>query len=166
MTESKIAIDKYIDAISIHKELLIEFFVVFSRFEYALKRARYCKSNNAAMPDWDRFACECKELKSADVLRLKEVGSYLIEFPPRQQIFIDNCLSFAPITFVDGTHLVEKLIRYVKTVRNNLFHGGKYPGEYVEEPGRNPELLKSSIATLLCFLNTHEKLHELFVDVE
>jgi len=165
MAESKIEIDKYIDATCVDKELLLKFFVVFSRFEYALKRAKYCKNSEAAMPDWEKFALACRALNPEDTLRLKEVGRYLLDSPPEKQIYSANLLSFAPIYFTDGTHVAEKLIRYVKTVRNNLFHGGKYPEKPVAEISRNPKLLNSSIDTLVFFLETNEKLRELFVDV-
>ena len=166
MPESKTTIDRYIDATSVQKELLLKFVIVFSRFEYALKRGGYRQKGDAAKPDWDKFAQECESLQPEAVLQLKTSGEYLISRPPGKQVYIDDdCLDFVPIKFANEPHLAEKLIRYIKTVRNNLFHGGKYPGKYIDEPGRNAELLESSIATLICLLKTNKKLQGLFIEV-
>jgi hypothetical protein len=42
---------------------------------------------------------------------------------------------------------------YVRTVRNNLFHGGKFPRTgSVEEPLRNKKLITECLAVLDCLL--------------
>ena len=44
------------------RRLAWAFFVLFSRFEYALKRSDYLKPGTShARPDWDRFASNCNE---------------------------------------------------------------------------------------------------------
>ena len=35
---------------------IIRFFLIFSWFEYALKRAGYLKNTKVAEPDWDNFS--------------------------------------------------------------------------------------------------------------
>jgi hypothetical protein len=37
--------------------LVLQFFLVFARFEYALKRSGFLRGNESKVePDWDRFA--------------------------------------------------------------------------------------------------------------
>jgi hypothetical protein len=44
------------DSFRIDKGLVLEFFGVFSRFEYALKRAGFATGNERRVgPDWDCF---------------------------------------------------------------------------------------------------------------
>ena len=44
--------------LSVERRLVTEFFVVFARFEYALKRARFVQRDTAdqVQADWDKFA--------------------------------------------------------------------------------------------------------------
>lgn len=45
----------------------------------------------------------------------------------------------------------QYVIELLKTVRNNLFHGGKYPDGPVEEIARNREILRASLVVLAGF---------------
>lgn len=168
MPQGETAINGYVDRICIHKDLLVKFFVVFSRFEYALKRTGYCfpDRNSIATPDWKKFSQECCALSQDDLSRLNEAGKYLLEFPPKQQVYANNVLSFAAVAWEKEPHPAAKLIRYVKIVRNNLFHGGKYPGEPVEDVSRNKDLLASCLGVLLFFLTTNRRICETFLETD
>ena len=55
---------------TVSKELLLEFFLTFSRFEYALKATGYYKRRPVkppdwpkAEPDWDRFAASLRNFQ-------------------------------------------------------------------------------------------------------
>ena len=51
----------------------------------------------------------------------------------------------------------QQLLLMVRTVRNNLFHGGKYLPEGETEAGRNHELVKHALNILLsCSKIDHE----------
>ena len=56
------------DRVAVDQQLLLEFFLVFSRFEYALKASGFHKRhpqnpprNPRAEPDWDRFAASLRD---------------------------------------------------------------------------------------------------------
>ncbi len=60
----------------------------------------------------------------------------------------------------------EYLLRLVRTVRNNLFHGGKYPYPecVVEDAARNRGLLEDSLAILDQCLAMNERLDGHFAE--
>src|SRR5947209_17300528 len=75
-------------------EVVWQFFVTFSRFEYALKRAGFVKGNNYgnALPDWGKFARERLNERITDITdtEFTKARSYLLQEPPRRQIFVES----------------------------------------------------------------------------
>jgi hypothetical protein len=59
------------------------------------------------------------------------------------------------------------LLRLIKTVRNNLFHGGTFanPGGPVEDPARNRPLLNACITILKACLYVSPELKEHIANV-
>lgn len=85
----------------INRELLLNFFLTFSRFEYALKVSNFLKRpnpsvNNAlrppdAQPDWDRFAISLQSTFQKDKNdQLLEASEYIIESPPWKQVIVND----------------------------------------------------------------------------
>ncbi len=143
---------------TVDKDLLLEFFLTFSRFEYALKASGYFKQHSPDRPrlpraehDWDRFARSLRasfDPNTSDDLR--QACEYLLHSPPNQQVIIHREVAWeTPVRPGQETD-VEFLLRMVRCVRNNLFHGGKYNIEVHESPKRTEHLLRSSL-TLLSF---------------
>jgi len=105
--------------------LAFDFFYWFSRFEFALKENNYLKSHKPgakAEPGWDEFvkAWGTKYTPSIDT-------SVLLTSPPERQIVLSNKTpGWEPVELADCQTELEKVVRLVKTVRNNLFHGGKH----------------------------------------
>jgi hypothetical protein len=135
---------RYLD---VNKDLVTGFSALFYRFEYALKRAGYCQKCKNAKPDWEKFAQDCdKQLNTQKNPELKTAAQYLLSHPPKKQIQENNKLEWQPVK-KEGTQL-EQILRLVKTVRNNLFHGGKFPSGPVKDTGRDAKLLESCIIIL------------------
>lgn len=139
---------------STDRELAWQFFVFFSRFEYALKKdPRYLMSGKGdAKPNWDRFAsCNNKrfiQLSESDT-SLKETVEYFLAFPPRKQICRNGQLAWSePLYWQKNAPLLVWLLLCIRTVRNNLFHGGKFPQFPVSDPSRNYELIEHSLVIL------------------
>jgi len=159
-------IEKIMAEIEGHGDLLLRFFVVFSRFEYALKKTNYWLFPGKVQPDWDRFGREFSfpvELADNSVLKAIE---YFKEQPPKKQVYRNNGLDFDDIVFSAKDTDKEKLVKYVKTVRNNLFHGGKYPLIYQEDPSRNPKLIEACVTLLLFFLEHNKSVCDEFVGLD
>ncbi len=139
----------------------IRFFLIFSRIEYALKRSEYVSGDeNNPKADWETFGKEIASVFNKHKCQeLEEAIEYLKNNPPKKQILkIQNerreldwrCPH-------EKLPEIQLLINAVKRVRNNLFHGGKYPSRPVADPSRNGELIKHSITVLKYLLYSSDK---------
>lgn len=137
--------------INIPKELVCEFFAVFSRFEFALKESGYVKGEGRASPDWKRFAQESTLEVAGDSPLAISMG-YLIAYPP--QIQMPN-LKWKDLALQGKTDRA-KALESVQRVRNNLFHGGKHPP--LSAPGRDTELVQASLAILYAVLEQNDQI--------
>src|SRR5687768_9521888 len=73
-------------------DVIFDFFVVFSRFEFALKRSGYFKgTEHKAEPDWDKFcnAVHGKFDKTAST-EFQKACEYYTTQPPKKQIVKDG----------------------------------------------------------------------------
>ncbi len=114
-------------------DLVLKFFKTFSRFECALKRAHFVKrfgNTDNAGPDWNKFADKLNGKLVGKDTDFTKARKYLLTAPPRQQK-VDAAASMGWKWMPhdpQGTESDERyLLRLVRDVRNNLFHGGKYP---------------------------------------
>lgn len=131
----------------------VDFFIVFSRFECAMKRSgTYARGNEQGVdPDWDKLAKDLGADFFADV-QSRDVARILIDAPPMKQILqADTSLGWRDI---GGVANARDLFLAIRRVRNNLLHGGKYrderDGNYTEINGseRDDILLRQSLAVL------------------
>jgi len=127
---------------------ILDFFQRFSRFEFALKEARYWRShtaNHAAGPGWSDFVAAHEGAYAATPAALA-----LEAANPKKQVVAAGAqsLEFRDLVFDAGTSDLAKAVRFVRTVRNNLFHGGKHDQAGWDDPKRIGELLPLTIAVL------------------
>lgn len=136
--------------------LLLEFFLVFSRFEYTLKATRFFKRNPSrpprypkAEPDWDRFAVSLRQsFDRGATPELQAACDFLFDHPPNQQIILNETVAWETPVRPNNETEIEFLLRMVRTIRNNLFHGGKFNIEIHEDVQRTEHLLRSAILVL------------------
>jgi hypothetical protein len=128
-------------------QLAFEFFYWFSRFEFCLKENGYLKSEKPgenALPGWDKFVDE-----HAKAYELSSEASKLLAAPPdRQVVGAGRALEWKPVGFQDCKSDLAKVVRSVKTVRNNLFHGGKHGAAGWDDPKRAYSLIMMSRVVL------------------
>ena len=146
-----------------------EFFIVFSRFEYALKKAEYVtNNNNTVRPDWKGFANKYNVVFEKIMKNNKEIKG-AVEFfrqdPPRKQVLKKDTLGWEDTDNdrkMEGEDKItlEWLTLMVRRVRNNLFHGGK---EILGRP-RDIQLLIFSFVLLRCWLDLDENVKKHFID--
>jgi hypothetical protein len=68
---------------------------------------------------------------------------------PETQIVAPNGeLAWRPVGLDNCKSDLAKVVRHLKTVRNNLFHGGKHGGAGWDDPERTKLLLSSGKAVL------------------
>jgi hypothetical protein len=78
-----------------------------------------------------------------------ESSEYLRRNPPRKQVLRQGRLAWSDSRDTSLSE-IEQLLVDIRRVRNNLFHGGKFPipDAQIEEVARNERLLKDSLAAL------------------
>ena len=133
------------------RSLLFDFFWKFSVFECALKRGGFLKSGNsdAAEPDWNKFGEAIRgrfsEISTDDfaeaVLALKELS-------PHKQVVISGQLNWRKICPKTDKCEEEFVLQLLRVVRNNLFHGGKYPDGPVKEVAHDKKILRAALSVL------------------
>lgn len=132
-------------------DLVCEFLAVFARMEYALKATRFAVRNRRDVSaSWDQFANEAHERFHTETSEeLKAAVDFLWNFPPRKQFLTDDeQLCFRDFEIDPAQRQLQQLILMVRTVRNNLFHGGKHLPDGESELGRNEKLVRSSLVLL------------------
>ncbi len=132
-----------------HRREACKFFILFARFECALKASGFLKRpDGRADPNWDCFARVISD--SFDRCQNQEVSearAYMKSQPPRKQIAKSGRLDWSvecPDTSLD----VVQLLKYVRRVRTNLFHGGKFQGANPDRQ-RDSELIQHSNSATL-----------------
>lgn len=127
--------------------LASELFRTFSRMEYSLKATGFFCGGSEAKADWRRFASSIEaKLSNPDTDELREAIEYILHNPPKKQVTKDNLLAWSDAP-PDANSKADLILLYVRRVRNNLFHGGKFNGRWFA-PERSHELLRCSLIIL------------------
>lgn len=141
--------------------LAAKLFTTFARFEYALKAAGFHKGDGAAEANWRAFAESVEAFfDDPQEAALKEAVTYILEHPPNKQMVEGGVLRWegaAPQTDLQS----DRVLIYVRRVRNNLFHGGKFNGRWFE-PQRSAELLLHSLTILNACLAASAPVNEAY----
>ena len=132
------------DGLRIPRDLVCEFFAVFSRFEFALKESGFISTDRGrAKPNWREFAESVAQSLRVDAdPGLAEAVEFFNNEPPQVQVSAEGWES-RPLR---GTTPIEHAIDAVQRVRNNLFHGGKHTPH--SPPGRDERLVRKSLLVL------------------
>jgi hypothetical protein len=129
------------------RELVFSFLHKFSRFEFALKEAGKWRKGpgRAALPDWESFVAEHEA-----TYQLTAAATALLAANPKKQVVAadEHSLEFQTVTFDADASNLARVSRLARTVRNNLFHGGKYDAEGWDNPVRIRELVPLTSAVL------------------
>jgi len=160
-----------IDPHTVQKDV-IEFFYIFSRFEFALKESGYIntpnKNSDNATPNWDAFIKEYKKVFKPSEENIDAVNYLLAKPPQKQKVYQDESGSFKttwePFNIDKNAPSLKTLVDVVKTVRNNLFHGGKYGDKGWDDKARLSLLLKHSSTVIKQWLNLKEELNVYYND--
>ncbi len=145
--------------------VIFDFFIVFSRFEFALKRAGYLKVDKSGRPiadaNWTSFAKTVhNEFNKSVSKEFQEACDYYTSYPPKKQDVREGTITWKP-NIQGGKTEFEWILGSVKTVRNNLFHGGKFPYDQV----RDTALLYYGLVILYECLNYDEQVKQEFNSV-
>jgi hypothetical protein len=132
------------------KDLAFSFFYRFARFEFALKDNGKVKASGfhkIAEPDWNAFVKEFHGMYLPS-----EAAKELLDSPPDVQRYKNgNTWEWEPLILNAVDSDLSRTVLVVKTVRNNLFHGGKHHAKGWDEPDRVRFLLSRGIEVLDSF---------------
>ncbi|PSB84829.1 hypothetical protein C5F64_12805 [Photobacterium damselae subsp. damselae] len=105
------------------QQLVYTFFLQFSRLEFALKESGFVKSGtrDEALPDWGRFIERYSKSYALD-----KTEKELMAEPPLKQVYLNEKICWVDFDFPDDSTELNNLVFALKTMRNNLFHGGKF----------------------------------------
>jgi hypothetical protein len=119
--------DNLLGKMGLEKELALEFFITFARFEYALIAAGYFRQrdNGTLEPDWNCFINCVSKLSPTNLKLVCDAGENLLKYPPKKLIIEGGSPKFVD-TVRNGQSDIRFLLEGVKRARNNLFHGAKY----------------------------------------
>jgi len=129
---------------------------------HALKSTGYVLGNRGKVePDWDRFANEINadfiQLESEELSPAKD---FLLSSPPRKQVLENGRVVFRDQAMDQNQAITQQLLRFVRTVRNNLFHGGKYLPTGELEPGRNEALVNASLRIIRASIELNKRVKQ------
>jgi hypothetical protein len=122
------------------KDVSFDYFYWFSRFEFALKEKEYLKNHDIganAEPSWDEF----HEKNKTEYVASEEARQLIELHPERQFVAESGKLDWRPVGTSHCGNDLCKVIAMLKTVRNNLFHGGKHGDNDIDSKERNLKLL-------------------------
>jgi hypothetical protein len=149
-------------------KLILDFVLIFARFEYALKKSGYIykDSKDVIHVDWMKFIVDISPKFNDKTQEIKATVNYIRANPPKgQNLDANNNLVWQERDL--GNHSeTDKLRLLICGVRNNLFHGGKLNGTYQEWVFRNYKLLNSVIVILEEWLKLNEEVNINFCDLE
>ncbi len=137
-----------VDAIAGLDRLAFQFFKLFAQYEYALKAMGYATSgrNRQAEPDWDRFANQVGALvMDVQDQEIQDARQYILDTPPKRQVWVDNEVQWEVVANLERSPQI--LFAHIRRVRNNLYHGGKFNGRWID-PDRSQELIGKSLKVL------------------
>jgi hypothetical protein len=150
------------EGLRIPRELVCEFFAVFSRLEFTLKEEGFVKKGkDRAYPDWDRFAKEAAASSQISAgSKAAAAVEYLTAYPPEVQT-ASLTWEKAPLA---GQTPIERALHAVTRVRNNLFHGGKHTPHSPE--GRDEKLVVCCLQLMCACLEQNGGLRATFEQTE
>lgn len=164
---TKIFIDKFNETLTIEgKNLILDFFITFSRFECALKISSFSSGDsNKVSANWDVFIASISPNFNKDKNpQLSQAVDYLIQNAPRIQMIVNGQLGWRDRIFTPNNQEINKLSLSIRDIRNNLFHGGKFNGNYQADISRNYILLKNAIIILNDWLNLSNQVRDNFLE--
>lgn len=166
---TKMNTKKLLDELKIdNRETLLEFIVIYSRIEFALKRTNFTKTNNGdAEANWEKFISHIKSNFNPNKNeQLKNAVQYLLSFPTKKQILKNGNLDFVEHPGTKTGPEILRIYHCIRIVRNNLFHGGKFPQGPITDISRNSDLIENSITILKEFVSLDQNVHHFFIEFD
>lgn len=150
--------------LNVQRARLAEFFLCFSRFEFALKASGFAHNGQwGAEVNWEKFAAESGSLMlPTESPALQAAIYYLVNDPPKRQVFSQEALRWELRTPPKNWSEMRVLLFHVQGVRNNLVHGAKFLANESGDPERDLKLLEAASCVIAECLRLCPKTHHAF----
>jgi len=144
-------------------ELCSDFLILYSRFEYALKECGFLQNGNRVMASIEDYTVSISEyFKPEPELKLGKAVNFIIESPPKIQVRNGDNLIWQDLAI--GGNQIQVLPEYLRRVRNNLLHGGKFYGG-IETGSRNWDLILNSMIIIEHWIDLNENVRVKFREI-
>ena len=80
--------------------------------------------------------------------KFSQAVDYFVKRPPRKQVLRNGAIDFKEQAIAEEQALAQQVLLMIRTVRNNLFHGGKHLPDGEAEAGRNEKLVDQGLLIL------------------
>lgn len=149
-------------------DLCFRFFILFSRFEYALKRAGFYKEPGKKQRSlelcWDKAGNALNSLCKPSLEEYHKRNPYMFQKPPKKLMIHPNGQIEWFSSNIQTMNTTRQALHIVSSVRNNLFHGGKWPDGPQSDTARDKLLIESSIEIIEIILNSAESVRTHFIE--
>jgi hypothetical protein len=140
-------------------QLASEFFKEFSHSEYSLKAAGFHNGDGNAEANWSEFAKQVEAyIQTPDSKQLSNAIEFIFSQPPKKQVICNGQIQWSDAT-PNQRLKADNLLIYVRRVRSNLFHGGKFNGHWFE-PERSEQLIQNCLVILKACINNLDSTRE------
>lgn len=141
--------------------LAAEFFRVFSRIEYALKVSGFNNGDGPAEANWTKFADAIEGFVSmSSSQETQEAIEFILKEPPKKQFIVGGVMEWREVKPSTNSQ-ADTLFQYIRRIRNNLFHGGKF-NSYWFAPERSERLMRSALIVLTAAVEQELKVREAY----
>ena len=123
-----------------------KFMHLYVRFESTL--CKMGKIHNGINADWSYFDGDIQNFDLTNN-ELNQSIKYLIQSPPKKMVSNNGQLDWQSLNF-DNLSDSEKILKSIKTIRNNYMHGSKYPFD----KARDTKLIECALIILDEILET------------
>ena len=169
--------------INVSKDILLDFFVTFSRFEFSLKAAGYRKKtplkefkNDAKKSqkillfdisaDWDTYAQDISHhFNTSRPEKIQKAVEFFTLNPIFTEVMIGDDLGWSSSSkyykYYDS-EIIRWIIPMIKRIRNNLFHGGNFNKEFQQTSEMIELFLQHSLIILEYCLTLELKVKDNF----
>lgn len=138
-----------------------DFLHVFARTEYALKASGFNNGDGPAEANWGHFAREVEVFVAAPPNdEVRNAIDFILSDPPKKQFLVKGQLQWKAVEPSTNSK-ADKLFQYIRRVRNNLFHGGKFNGHWFA-PERSEALMTTSLVVLRAAIEVNAKVSDAF----
>ncbi|HVS25783.1 MAG TPA: hypothetical protein VHE58_00475 [Burkholderiales bacterium] len=159
-------VEPALQRLTVKPALALEFFAVFSRFEFALKVTQFRKNyNGETWADWKKFAeaiAKDFDTKAPHDPEVRQAFDYLTTRRLGKLVVQDNGPMWQDVILRPNLSNADRALSLIKQVRNNFFHGGKYAPDSDAPPERDEQLLKNAIVLLRVCLSLETSVKEAY----